>query len=68
MLGFLFKKETKVTKSAQLTEFLNNLKELYNYNSISAERKAYLTNLLDKYGYIPCLQKAQQLPFHNFVR
>ena len=53
MLKFLFKKETKVTKSAQLTTFLNDLKELYNYNSISEERKTYLKNLLDKYGYIP---------------
>ena len=53
MLGLLFKKETKVTKSAQLTEFVKNLKELYNYDSISPERKTYLTSLLDKYGYIP---------------
>ncbi len=53
MLNFLFKKETKVTKSAQLTSFLNSLKELYNYNSISEERKTYLKSLLDKYGYIP---------------
>ena len=53
MLSLLFRKETKISKSSQLTEFLNNLKDLYNYNSITPERKSYLTSLLDKYGYIP---------------
>ena len=53
MLNFLFKKETKVDKSAQLTEFVNKLKEIYSYNSISEERKNYLSSLLENYGYLP---------------
>ncbi len=53
MLGLLFKRETKVSKSAQLTEFVNNLKEMYSYDSITEERKNYLSSLLDKYGYLP---------------
>ena len=53
MLNFLFKKETKVDKSAQLTEFVNKLKEIYSYNSISDERKNYLNSLLETNGYLP---------------
>lgn len=52
MLNFLFKnKEQK--KDIQINEIYAKLKEIYQYHEISDERKKYLTEKIDKYGYLP---------------
>lgn len=53
MLDFLFKKETKVNNSQILNEFYSKLKEKYNFDSISEDRKNVLKELMNTYGYIP---------------
>ena len=51
MLNFLFKKET--SSAEILNNFYAQLKELYSFDSISEERKDYLKNIMDKFGYMP---------------
>lgn len=51
MLDFLFKKET--TKDELLNSTYSKLKEIYKYDEISIERKEYLSDLLNQYGYLP---------------
>lgn len=51
MLDFLFKKE--VSASESLNNFYSALRSLYNFDSISEERKDYLKTLMAKYGYLP---------------
>ena len=53
MLNFLFKKETKVNNSQLLNEFYGKLKEKYNFDSISEDRKNNLAEMMNTYGYIP---------------
>lgn len=54
MLDFLFKKEvTKVLNPTKINEIYEKLKDIYNFHSIDAERKVYLTNLLESYQYLP---------------
>lgn len=36
-----------------LTKIFNTLKKIYNIDSISSERKEYLQNLINEYGYLP---------------
>lgn len=52
MLSFLFKKQPP-QKSKEVNSFYKKLKEVYNYNDISEERKEYLKEKIEKYGYLP---------------
>ena len=52
MLAFLFKKETD-NACESLNSFYSQLKELYNFNFISDERKEYLKSQMEKFGYLP---------------
>ena len=51
MLDFLFKKEVSVSET--LNNFYSKIKELYPFDSISEERKEYLSSTMEKYGYLP---------------
>lgn len=55
MLDFLFKKETVVNSlnAAKVNEIYAKLKEIYNFEEILPERKAYLSNFIFKCGYLP---------------
>lgn len=53
MLEFLFKKKTDSKRAEAVNTMYRALKSLYNTDSISQERKGYLSELMNKYGYIP---------------
>ena len=53
MLDFLFKKKNETNRSQSLNEFYSKLKTIYDTSSIPEERKSYLLDLMNKYGYIP---------------
>lgn len=53
MLEFLFKKKNDSKRTEAVNSMYKALKSLYNTDSISAERKEYLSNLMKEYGYIP---------------
>ena len=53
MLDFLFKKKTDHNRSHVTNEFWTKLKSLYPTDTISDERRNYILDLMDKYGYIP---------------
>lgn len=53
MLDFLFKKKTDFNRCKSVNEFYSALKSLYNVDSITEDRRNYLSGLMDKYGYIP---------------
>lgn len=48
----VIKSKTK-NRSVQLTEILKKLKDIYRGYDITEERKVYLKNLIEKYGYLP---------------
>lgn len=50
MFDFLFKKESK--KDIQINKIYPKLKELFNFDEIEDERKAYLSDIILKYGYL----------------
>lgn len=52
MLDFLFNKKEK-KKDIQINEIYKKLKELYNFDEISDERKSYLSKTIEEYGYLP---------------
>ena len=52
MLSFLFKKQ-KPERIQEINSFYKKLKELYNYDSIDEERKNYLKETIEKFGYLP---------------
>lgn len=52
MLSFLFKKQPP-QKSKEINSFYKKIKEIYNYDAISEERKEYLKETIEKYGYLP---------------
>ncbi len=55
MLKFLFEKKKNIgnSKNIRLNEIYSNLKKLYPSENISEERKNYLGNLIEEYGYLP---------------
>ena len=53
MLDFLFKKKSDSHRQHSVNEFYSKLKTIYNTESISDERRNYLLDLMNKYGYIP---------------
>lgn len=53
MLDFLFKKKTEFNRAQSVNEMYSALKDLYKPESISEERRNYLSDLMNKYGYIP---------------
>lgn len=53
MLNFLFKKKEEVKKDIEINEIYSKLKEIYNFDEISDDRKKYLSELVEKYGYLP---------------
>ena len=52
MLEFLFKKES-CTPVDKLNSFYSRLRDMYSFNMISEERKLYLRNQMNKFGYLP---------------
>ncbi len=56
MLDFLFKKP-EIVEDFDLNEIYSKLKEHYNFEAISQERKDYLGGLILKYGYLPYSQE-----------
>ena len=55
MLEFLFgkKKEKEVLKSIDINDFYSKIKNHYKFDNISDDRKNYLKNTIEKYGYLP---------------
>ena len=53
MLDFLFKKKTDSNRQQAVNDFYTQLKTIYKTDSISDERRNYILDLMDKYGYIP---------------
>ena len=53
MLDFLFKKKTDTNRCAAVNEFYTQLKTLYRTDDISDERRNYILDLMNEYGYIP---------------
>jgi len=53
MLEFLFKKKTDANRAHSVNEFYQKLKTVYKTESVSDERKEYLLDLMNKYGYVP---------------
>lgn len=53
MLGFLFNKKEEIKKEVQINEVYSKLKELYKFDEISEERKTFLKELVEKFGYLP---------------
>lgn len=53
MLEFLFKKKTDSKRSEAVNTMYKALKSLYNTDNIPQDRREYLTDLMNKYGYIP---------------
>lgn len=54
MLEFLFgKKNQEDSKDIKLNEIYSNLKKEYSFDKISDERKKELSDLIEKYGYLP---------------
>lgn len=49
---FFFKKD-KQNKCDRLNEIYSKLKEIYSFENISDERKKELSDLIEKYGYLP---------------
>ena len=53
MLDFLFKKKTDSNRQQAVNDFYTQLNTIYKTDSISDERRNYILDLMDKYGYIP---------------
>lgn len=60
MLNFLFNKKSNDNLQGKntftpekLSEIYDKLKEIYKFNEISTERKNYLKEKIEKYGYLP---------------
>ena len=57
MLSFLKNFGTDKTDNKsfekEINESFKNLKKLYKYDSITDDRKEYLKNLIENYGYLP---------------
>ena len=51
MFSFLFKNQ-EPDKAKEINALYKKLKDIYNYNEISEERKLYLTEEIQKYGYL----------------
>ena len=51
MLSFLFQK--KESQAEKLNSVYSGLKKLYSYDEISEDRKNYLKNTVEKFGYLP---------------
>ena len=56
MFDFLFPKKNVVKKSDFIENQYKKIKDLYNKNSISSERKKELGDLIEKFGYLPYSQ------------
>lgn len=52
MLNFLFKKKEE-PKNTKINEIYSKLKEIYEFDKVSDERKAFIRNLLKEHGYLP---------------
>ena len=54
MFNTLFKNATKSAKRVdfEVNSFYEKLKAIYNFDSISDDRKNYLTEIMNEYGYL----------------
>jgi len=53
VLGFLFAKKEIIKKDFELNQIYLKLKEIYKFDEISDDRKAFLLDLTEKYQYLP---------------
>lgn len=53
MLDFLFKKEVKSAKDAEINQIYTKLKEIYEFDSISKDRQNHLRKLVEEFQYLP---------------
>ena len=51
MFNFLFQK--KESQDEKLNEIYSNIRKLYSYDEISEDRKNYIKETVEKYGYLP---------------
>ncbi len=57
----IFNPSKKMKRSEELDLIYNSLKSIYDFSTIPAARKEYLTDLITKYGYLPYpFRKAQE--------
>lgn len=56
MFNFFATKKNKISKLEVINKQFKIIKEIYSKETISAERKTELSNLIDKFGYIPYSQ------------
>lgn len=57
----IFNPSKKMKRSEELNLIYNSLKSIYDFSTIPAARKEYLTDLITKYGYLPYpFRKAQE--------
>ncbi|MBQ3641663.1 hypothetical protein II906_07055 [bacterium] len=56
MFGFLFKKEPSANRVQVINEQFSKIKEFYSKKKISEIRKEKLSEMIEKYGYIPYSQ------------
>ena len=53
MLNFFFKKKEESKKDIEINQIYSKLKEIYKFGEVSEERKAFLTQLVEKRQYLP---------------
>ena len=56
MLNFLFKKAPKIDKSEIIKKQYSKIKDLYSTETIPSKRQKELSDLIEKYGYLPYSQ------------
>ena len=56
MLNFLFKKAPKIDKSEIIKKQYSKIKSLYSTETIPSKRQKELSDLIEKYGYLPYSQ------------
>ena len=57
----IFNPSKKMTLSEELNLIYNSLKSIYDFSTITTDRKEYLTDLITRYGYLPYpFRKAQE--------
>lgn len=57
----IFNPSKKMSSSEELNLIYNSLKSIYDFSTITTDRKEYLTDLITRYGYLPYpFRKAQE--------
>lgn len=53
MFNLFFNKSEQAAKYIKLNEIYSKMKQVYSFDNIDEERKVYLSELMEKYGYLP---------------